>query len=122
MLDKAKVVLQRVLPTEKRLTALEEAEFEDEDDEAVALDRELLMQSMFFYDELNEADHALAMETMRVHRPRLLLHGAPGMGQTYIGAALLHHLEGYHVQSLELGTLLGDSTRVCISSILIVYH
>jgi len=33
------------------------------------------------------------------------------MGQAYIGAATLHHLEGYHVQSLELGTLLGDSTR-----------
>ncbi|KAF9041907.1 AAA-domain-containing protein [Hymenopellis radicata] len=97
VLDKAKVVLQRVLPTEKRLTALEEAEFEDEDDEAVALDRELLMQCIY-------GNHA---------RPssRILLHGAPGMGQAYIGAALLHHLEGYHVQSLELGTLLGDSTR-----------
>ncbi len=45
-LEKAKTVLQRVLPTEKRLTALEEAEFEDEDDENVALDRELLMQCM----------------------------------------------------------------------------
>ena len=34
------------------------------------------------------------------------------MGQAYIGAAALHHLEGYHVQSLELGTLMSDSTRV----------
>jgi len=34
------------------------------------------------------------------------------MGQGYIGAAALHHLEGYHVQSLELGTLMSDSTRV----------
>ncbi len=54
------------------------------------------------------------METLRVHRPRILLYGPPGMGQTYIGAAMLHHLEGYHVQSLELGTLLGDATRVCV--------
>jgi hypothetical protein len=34
------------------------------------------------------------------------------MGQNYVGAAALHHLEGYHIQTLELGTLLGDSTRV----------
>ncbi|KAF9029830.1 AAA-domain-containing protein [Hymenopellis radicata] len=101
-LEKAKTVLERVLPTEKRLTALEEAEFEDEDDETVALDRELLMQSM---------------ETLRVHRPRILLYGPRGMGQTYIGAAMLHHLEGYHVQSLELGTLLGDSTRTVEAAI-----
>ncbi|KAJ3738977.1 hypothetical protein DFH05DRAFT_732535 [Lentinula detonsa] len=51
------------------------------------------------------------MEVLRIHRPRLVLHGPVGMGQSYIGAALLHHLEGYHVQSLELGTLLGDSAR-----------
>jgi hypothetical protein len=52
------------------------------------------------------------METLRVYRPRVVLHGPIGMGQVYVGAAILHHLEGYHVQSLELGTLLGDSTRV----------
>jgi SpoVK/Ycf46/Vps4 family AAA+-type ATPase len=33
------------------------------------------------------------------------------MGQTYVGAAALHHLEGYHIQSLELGALMSDSTR-----------
>jgi hypothetical protein len=34
------------------------------------------------------------------------------MGQSYVGPAALHHLEGYHVQSLELGSLMSDSTRV----------
>jgi len=34
------------------------------------------------------------------------------MGQTFVAAAILHHLEGYHVQTLDLGSLLGDSTRV----------
>ena len=34
------------------------------------------------------------------------------MGQGYIGAATLHHLEIYHVQSPELGTLMSDLTRV----------
>ena len=57
------------------------------------------------------------MQMLRVYRPRVVIHGPVGMGQGYIGAATLHHLEGYHVQSLELGTLMGDSTRVrfCIN-------
>jgi len=55
------------------------------------------------------------MQTLRVYRPRILIHGSVGMGQNYVGAAVLHHLEGYHVQTLEIGTLLGDSTRVCPS-------
>ena len=33
------------------------------------------------------------------------------MGQSYIGAAILHHLEGFHVQSLDLATLVSDSGR-----------
>lgn len=53
------------------------------------------------------------METLRVYRPRVILHGPIGMGQSYVGPAALHHLEGYHVQSLELGTLMSDSSRVC---------
>ena len=45
--EAVKVALKRVLPMDKRLTALEEAEYEDEDDEEIALDRELLMQCRF---------------------------------------------------------------------------
>ena len=56
----------------------------------------------------------LAMETLRVYRPRIVVYGPVGMGQNYIGTAALHHLEGYHVQNLDLGTLLSDSTRVCL--------
>ena len=37
----------------------------------------------------------------------------PGMGQSYLGAAALHQLESYNVQSLDIGALLSDSTRVC---------
>jgi hypothetical protein len=53
------------------------------------------------------------METLRIYRPRVVLHGPVGMGQGYVGPAVLHHLEGFHVQSLELGSLMSDSTRVC---------
>lgn len=52
------------------------------------------------------------MDTLRVYRPRIILHGPSGMGQGYVGAAALHHLEGFHVQSLDLGNLMGDSSRV----------
>lgn len=54
------------------------------------------------------------METLRVYRPRVVLHGPSGMGQQYVGTATLHHLEGYHVQNLDLGTLMGDATRVSL--------
>jgi len=53
------------------------------------------------------------MEKLRLYRPRVVLYGSLGMGQTFVAAAVLHHLEGYHVQTLDLGTLLGDSARVC---------
>jgi SpoVK/Ycf46/Vps4 family AAA+-type ATPase len=33
------------------------------------------------------------------------------MGQAWLGPAILHYLEGFHVQSLDLGTLMGDSAR-----------
>ena len=52
------------------------------------------------------------METLRIYRPRIVVHGPTGMGQGYVAAAILHHLEGYHVQSLDLGSLMNDSTRV----------
>ncbi|KAF4602613.1 hypothetical protein EYR40_005828 [Pleurotus pulmonarius] len=94
-LEKVKNVINRVLPVEKKRTALEEAEFEDEGEEG-ALDREMMLQSM---------------EKLRVYRPRVVIHGPVGMGQGYIGAGALHHLEGFNIQSLELGTLLSDSTR-----------
>jgi hypothetical protein len=43
-LENVKQVIQRVLPMEKKLSALEEAEFEDEGGEGGALEREMLSQ------------------------------------------------------------------------------
>jgi SpoVK/Ycf46/Vps4 family AAA+-type ATPase len=61
------------------------------------------------------------METLRIYRPRIILHGPVGMGQNYVGPAALHHLEGYHVQSLELGSLMSDSTRVRPPTLFFMY-
>ncbi|KAI0337338.1 AAA-domain-containing protein [Trametopsis cervina] len=94
-LDRIKTVINAVLPVSKKRTALEEAEWEDEGEEG-ALDREMMLQSM---------------ETLRVHRPRVVLHGSSGMGQAYIAAAALHHLEGFHAQTLDIANLMSDSTR-----------
>lgn len=47
-LERAKKVIDRVMPMEKRLTALEEAQFEDDGEEG-ALEREMLMQCLSFF-------------------------------------------------------------------------
>ena len=94
-LAKIKNVIADILPQKRRLTALEEAEFEDaEDDRGMYTER---MQQEF--------------ERSRVFRPRLLVKGDPGMGQQYLAAALLNHFEGLHVQAFDLSTLFSDSSR-----------
>lgn len=91
-----KSILSEILPQRKRLTALEEALFEESGDSSTGFQREQMQQEF---------------ERSRVFRPRLLLRGSPGMGQQYLASALLHHFEGLHVQSFDLPTLLSDSTR-----------
>lgn len=70
------------------------------------------MSVLSLFAVFHEIHELTAMQMLRIHRPRVVIHGPVGMGQAYVGAAALHHLEGYHIQSLELGTLLSDSTRV----------
>jgi ATPase family AAA domain-containing protein 2 len=85
-------ILAEILPRRKKLTALEEAQYEDAAD--ADFGRERVQQ---------------AFDDSRVFRPRLLVRGPTGMGQQYLAAALLNHVEGLHVQSFELSVLLGDS-------------
>ncbi|KAJ5326070.1 ATPase AAA-type core [Penicillium brevicompactum] len=94
-LSDIKTLLSKILPQRKKLTALEEAQFEEPND-GEGFDRELLLQEF---------------DRSRVFRPRLLLRGSHGMGQQYLAAALLHVFEGLHVQAFDLPTLLSDSTR-----------
>lgn len=89
-----KDILAEIMPQRKRLTALQEAEFEDTAD-GHSFGRERMQQ---------------AFESSRVFRPRLLIYGKYGMGQQYVAAALLNHFEGLHVQNLDLSTLLSDNT------------
>lgn len=87
--------INELIPRRKPLTALEEAEYDDREDEK-GFERETTMRTF---------------ESSRIFRPRLLITGLNGMGQQYLGAALLSKIEGLHVQSFDLPTILEDSTR-----------
>ncbi len=69
---------------------------------------------MFYCILVLAGDALIAFEALRIYKPRMLICGQEGMGQNAIAAAVLHHLEGYHVQSMDLGTLVSDSTRVSL--------
>jgi SpoVK/Ycf46/Vps4 family AAA+-type ATPase len=84
-------------PKKNNTTALQEAMFEQYEDDDNGFGRETLQQEF---------------EKSRVFRPRLLIGGEPGMGQAYLGGALLNHFEGLHVQSFDLPTIYSDSARV----------
>jgi SpoVK/Ycf46/Vps4 family AAA+-type ATPase len=99
--------IDEAIPRKRKATALEEAMYDDRDDE------------YGFQKETMQRD----FEASRIFRPRLLIKGAHGMGQQYLGAALLSKFEGLHVQNFDLPTLLKDSTRVsCSSLIALIEH
>lgn len=91
--------VDEAIPRKRKATALEEAMYDDRED-VNGFERETM---------------ARQFETSRVFRPRLLIHGLQGMGQQYLGAALLSKFEGLHVQSFDLATLMKDSTRVSLA-------
>jgi SpoVK/Ycf46/Vps4 family AAA+-type ATPase len=90
-------ILDDLIPIKKKTTALQEAMFEQYDDADQGFARETMQQEF---------------ERSRVFRPRMLIHGQPGMGQNYIAGAVLNHFEGLHVQSFDLPTIFNDSGRV----------
>jgi SpoVK/Ycf46/Vps4 family AAA+-type ATPase len=92
-LSNAKRALDELLPRKKKLTALEEAMFEQYDDKDHGFGREALHQEF---------------ERSRVFRPRFIIYGAHGMGQGYLSQAILHYFEGVHVQNFDLPSILAD--------------
>jgi SpoVK/Ycf46/Vps4 family AAA+-type ATPase len=86
-------LLRNILPIKPKITALEEAMFEPYEDSDHGFGRETMQQDF---------------DRSRIFRPRLLIAGVPGMGQTYIAAAVLHYFERVHVQNFDLANILGD--------------
>ncbi|KKY16443.1 putative aaa family [Diplodia seriata] len=93
-LDEIAQIIDEIIPPKKKLTALEEAQYDDRDD--FGFERENIKRDF---------------EQVRVFRPRLLIRGFEGMGQQEIGSALLHRFENMHVQSFDLPNLLGDRDK-----------
>ncbi|KAG9066437.1 ATPase AAA domain-containing protein 2B [Linnemannia hyalina] len=52
-----------------------------------------------------------SFEKLKTFRPRVIISGSRGMGQRYLGPALLHHLEGCTVQQFDLAALMSESSR-----------
>lgn len=92
-LSEAKAALDDLLPRKKRLTALEEAMYEQHEDADHGFGRETLHQEF---------------ERSRIFRPRFIMYGVHGMGQGYLASALLHYFEGVHIQNFDLPSLLAD--------------
>ncbi|CUM62770.1 uncharacterized protein PRCAT00000327001 [Priceomyces carsonii] len=51
------------------------------------------------------------LENSRVFKPHLLICGGQGNGQQYITSAILNYLEGFQLQSLDMGNIFGDPTK-----------
>lgn len=99
--------LDDAFPRKPKVTALGEAMYEPYNDSDSGFDREQLYQEF---------------DMSRTFRPRLLVYGMQGMGQSYISAAILHYFEGVHVQSFDLATIIGDA-RVCLfNPVLLLNH
>ncbi|KAF2155985.1 AAA-domain-containing protein [Myriangium duriaei CBS 260.36] len=94
-LAEVETLLKDIVPRTKKRTALEEAEYDDRDDE-FGFEKENLQREF---------------EGARIFRPRLLIHGLQGMGQQYLGAALLNKFEGMYVANFDLPNIYKDSTR-----------
>lgn len=89
-LDALKRIVDDLIPIKKKVTALQEAMYEQYEDNDNGFGREILQQEF---------------EKARVFRPRLLIRGREGMGQGHLGAALLNYFEGLHVQTFDLAKL-----------------
>lgn len=94
--------LDEIMPKKKKETALQAAQFEEDEDDDGGFAKEQMRRDF---------------ENTQINRPRFLISGEPEMGQSHIGPAILHHFEGFFVQSFDLPTIYGDSSSVSSSSI-----
>ncbi|SCU86506.1 LAFA_0E01200g1_1 [Lachancea sp. 'fantastica'] len=67
------------------------------------------------------AEFLRTVEKSRICKPRLVVTGSRGNGQQYIGAAILHFLEDFNIQMLDVGTLVSDATRTPEAAIVQVF-
>ncbi|KAF9903890.1 ATPase AAA domain-containing protein 2B [Linnemannia zychae] len=85
--------VDKLFPTKNKSTSIGNNEEDDADDAA--------FQAMGYR----------SFEKLKTFRPRVIIAGQRGMGQRYLGPALLHHLEGCTVQQFDLAALMSESSR-----------
>ncbi|KAF4554194.1 ATPase-like protein 13 [Elsinoe fawcettii] len=98
--------VNELVPRTKKRTALEEAEYDDRDDE-LGFEKENLQREF---------------EGARIFRPRLLICGRQGMGQQYLGGALLNKFDGLYVSNFDLSNIYKDSTRSAEAAIVQMFE
>jgi SpoVK/Ycf46/Vps4 family AAA+-type ATPase len=54
------------------------------------------------------------------YRPRLLIHGKPGLGQSYLASALLYKLEEFPISALDIATLFANTAAKVFNFLLFV--
>ncbi|KAG0380541.1 hypothetical protein BGX24_007571 [Mortierella sp. AD032] len=91
--DKICKAVDRLFPTKNKATSAGNNDEDDADDAA--------FQAMGYR----------SFEKLKTFRPRVIIAGHSGMGQRYLGPALLHHLEGCTVQQFDLAALMSESSR-----------
>lgn len=95
--DDLSASIDNALPSDKPLSSLEEARHVDLT--ARLPDGGFRQQQLL--RQLQEA---------RVYKPRFIVGGSENQGSHYVCAALLHHLEGFNIQTLDFAKLYGDAT------------
>ncbi|OWB68573.1 hypothetical protein B5S33_g3836 [[Candida] boidinii] len=96
-LEKVIEKVNTLIPREKPPTVLEEAHYVDFS--AASEDGGFAHQQFLSI-----------LEKTRCFRPRLLVSGKRGLGQDYIMNAVLHNLEGFHVQKLDFVSIFSGAT------------
>lgn len=90
--DKLLERLHELLPTEKAVSLLEEAEYE-------SLNNDFKTQQI-----------VKRFDSMRTFKPRLCITGLKSQGLKYLSNAVLNKLEGFTIQVLDLSRLYSDSS------------
>lgn len=72
------------------------------------LSRKSQSAALFLNDtQFKQAQITKSVAKGRIHRPRLLLEGPPGNGQSYLSRAIANLLEGVYVRELSLASIFG---------------
>ncbi|CAN8073518.1 unnamed protein product [Agarophyton chilense] len=80
------------------------------------------MQSQIAIAGKERSSSRSALSNHHMLRPRLLICGQQGLGQSELGPALLHHCEGCPVHAIDYPSLQADGARSCEESLISAFR